>query len=228
MCDHTQDRIDAYLRGEMDDKLRMSFENDLEKDMRLRKDFIETKAISNAIADRAEKLDRMAAWDNQEQAYAKNRFKKSAIRRLTIGFSIAACIAVAFFTLIPGPHPFHAEIPPMADAEPETYYRSGGNGYPEISSLIASGKYGVALHMVDSLIADGEIVARSYDSKGTLTDKEEYGLMLLEERLYGLNWQRIKLLVALEKTSEARDALKRFVMKEGEHKTEADSLLQVL
>ena len=63
MYKDNQDRIDAYLRGEMTSEERFEFEKDKDTNMALRQEYLETKAIADALADRKEKLDMMAHWD---------------------------------------------------------------------------------------------------------------------------------------------------------------------
>lgn len=96
MYTNYQERVDAYLRGEMDNEARVQFERELKSDEALAQVYRETRAISDAIADRKNKLDMMARWEKEEEFREKLIRRRNNIRRWTIGMSAAACIAVGF------------------------------------------------------------------------------------------------------------------------------------
>lgn len=230
MYKDNQDRVDAYLRGEMDNETRSQFESDLKLDEALSKVYRETKAISDAIADRKEKLDMMARWNKEEEIKEQLIRRRTNIRRWTIGMSAAACIAVGFFAIRPM---FMTTSSPASDfAMPnfgnELYYRGGDSSMELLDSIINAKDYEQALVRVDSLLLDNNSELKQYEGKDTLTEKEEYELDACKEGLEELNWRRANILIVLGKTEEAKTCLKSIVNGNGYYAEPADSLLIIL
>ncbi len=230
MYKDNQERVDAYLRGEMDNDAQIQFERELKSDVDLAKVYRETKAIFDAIADRKKKLDMMARWDKEEQIKEKIIRRRNNIRRWTIGMSAAACVAVGFFAVRPM---FITTSSPTSDfAMPnfgsEVYYRGGDSSMELLDSLINAKDYELALVRVDSLLLDYNSELKQYEGKDTLTEKEEYELDACKEGLEELNWRRANLLITLGKTEEANTCLKRIVNGNGYYTEPADSLLIIL
>ncbi|MCM1141409.1 MAG: hypothetical protein NC453_22805 [Muribaculum sp.] len=229
MYKDNQERVDAYLRGEMDNQARIQFEKELKSDDSLAKVYRETKAISDAIADRKKKLDMMVRWNKEEEIRAQLISRRNNIRRWTIGMSAAACIAVGFFAVRPM---FITTSSPTSDfAMPnfgnEVYYRGGDSSMELLDSLINVKDYEQALVRVDSLLLDYNSELKQYDGKDSLTEKEEYEKAACKEGLEELNWRRANLLIALGKTEEAKDCLQRIVNGKGYYAEQADSLLKM-
>lgn len=231
MYKDNQDRIDAYLRGEMTSEERFEFEKDKDTNMALRQEYLETKAIADALADRKEKLDMMAHWDMEEELRLKILHRRMLIRRWTIGFSAAACLAIGFFavrpmflttTSVPGNNFV------MPDFSQETYYRGGNSDIEMLDSVISSRDYAKALALSNSLINENRLEIAQYEQKDSLTVKDSYRKLQYENNLYDLEWRRINLLLALNQKEEAMSILKEFIYKDGAYKTEADSILKTL
>lgn len=231
MYKDNQARVDAYLRGEMDEKSRIEFERDLKSDDEFAKVYRETKAISDAIADRKEKLNMMARWDKEDEISQRLIRRRNNIRRWTIGMSAAACIAVWLFAIRPmflttSPSPTSDFVIP--DFGNEVYYRGGDNSMEILDSLISVRNYETALAYADSLIIDYNNELSIYGSKDSLTEKEAYNNEMCEYELEDLEWRKANLLIALNKAAEAKDELGRIVKNDGIYKEQADSLLNVL
>jgi len=231
MYKDNQDRIDAYLRGEMTSDERSAFERDKNTDAALRKEYLETKAIANALADRKEKLAQMVRWDMEEELRLKILHRRMLIRRWTIGFSVAAWLAVGFFavrpmfrttTFVPG------DNFAMPEFSQETYYRGGNSGIEKLDSIIGSRDYANALAFSDSLINENRLEIAKYEQKDSLTEKDSYRKRQYEDNLYDLEWRRVNLLLVLNKKEKAKSILKEFVNNDGAYKTEADSILKTL
>lgn len=230
MYKDNQDRVDAYLRGEMDSESRIKFERDFKSDETLAKVYRETKAISDAIADRKEKLNMIARWDKEEEISQRLIRRRSNIRRWTIGMSAAACIAVGFFAIRPI---FMTTTTPTSDfAMPnlgnEVYYRGGDSSLEILDSLIKAKDYEYALVRVDSLILVYDNELKQYERKDSLTEKEKYEMGASKICLEELNWRRANLLIALGKTEEAKGCLKQIGNRASQYSEPADSLLQIL
>lgn len=231
MYKDNQDRIDAYLRGEMTSEERFEFEKDKDTNMALRQEYLETKAIADALADRKEKLDMMAHWDMEEELRLKILHRRMLIRRWTIGFSAAACLAIGFFavrpmflttTSVPGNNFV------MPDFSQETYYRGGNSDIEMLDSVISSRDYAKALALSNSLINENRLEIAQYEQKDSLTVKDSYRKLQYENNLYDLEWRRVNLLLALNQKEEAKALLKEFVYKEGVYKNKADSIFKTL
>lgn len=230
MYKDNQERVDAYLRGEMDNESRIRFESDLKSDDALAQVYRETKAISDAISDRKEKLDMMARWNKEEEIREQLIRRRNNFRRWTIGMSAAACIAVGFFAVRPM---FMTTSSPTSDfAMPnfgsEVYYRGGDSSMELLDSIINAKDYEQALVRVDSLLLDYNNELKQYEGKDSLTEKEEYELVACKEGLEELNWRRANLLIALGKNEEAKACLKRIVNGNGYYTEPADSLFNKL
>ena len=231
MSTDNQNRIDAYLRGEMSQKERSMFESELKTNSALHNDYIETKAICKAIADRKKKLDIMARWNNEEKLSLKLQHRRKTIRNWTIGMSVAACIAIGFLALRPlfffsSPSP--AGDFAMPDFNNELFLRDNDSSMEYLDSLITSKDYKRALVYTDSLILDCNNELSLYKAKATLTEKEDADKENCEEYLEDLEWRRANLLVALGHMSQAKNNLRQIAEKEGYYSEPADSLLHTL
>lgn len=230
MYKDNQERVDAYLRGEMDAESRSKFESNLKSDEALSKVYCETKAIADAIADRKQKLEMMARWDEEEKIREKQIRLRNNISRWTIGVSAAACVAVGFFAVRPM---FMTTSSPTSDFTMpnfgnEVYYRGGDSSMELLDSLINTKDYEQALVRVDSLLLDYNNELKQYEAMDSLTEKEEYEMEACKDGLDELNWRRANLLIALGKTEEAKKCLKHMVDDAGYYQEHADSLLQTL
>jgi len=231
MYKDNQDRIDAYLRGEMISDERSEFEKDKDTDAALLQEYLETKTIADALADRKEKLDMMARWDMEEELKLKILHRRMLIRRWTIGFSAAACLAIGFFAV--RPMFFTTTSVPgnkfvMPDFSQETYYRGGNSDIERLDSVISSRDYAKALAFIDSLINDSRLEIAQYEQKDSMTEKDSYHKLQYENNLYDLEWRRVNLLLALNRKEEAKTLLKEFIYKDGAYKAEADSIFKTL
>lgn len=231
MYQENQDRVDSYLRGKMDKESLIQFESDLTSNQALAQIYRETKAISDAIADRKEKLNIMARWDKEEKIKERLIRRRNKARRWTIGMSAAACIATGLFAIRPrvftASHSSTQEFA-MPIFGNDAYYRGGDSSMELLDSIINAKDYDYALVSVDSLIYDYNNELRHYEEKDLLTTKEEYEMEVCRDGLEELNWRRANLLIALSKTEEAKECLKRIVNGNGFYADPADSLIQTL
>ena len=247
MYKDNQERIDAYLRGEMDFKQKQLFENELSGNEELRNEYLMTKAIAKAIADRNEKLDLMRQWSEEDEmeeplvaasraTTQKENIKVAAINpkfrilKWAYGIGAAACIAVGIFVVksiffVSSPTDGNYMMPNFGT---EAIYRAGNRDISLIDSLIAGKQYTFALSSVDSLINETNKHLKSYETKDSLSERDRYKIELYEADLYELEWRQIHLLLVLDKKDEAIQRLIRFCSQDEEYKSEADSLLNTL
>lgn len=228
MYKDNQERVDAYLRGEMDAEQKIQFEIDLETDSSLRIYYLQTKAITNALVDSKTKLNQMARWDKEEEIRLRFVSRRKNIRRWTIGMSAAACIAVGFFAIRPmfmttsfAPGYDYA----MPNFGSEVYSRGNDSSMEYLDSLISVKDYEKALACVDSLLFDYREELEQYETMDSLNEKETYNKQICEDNLSELEWRLANLLIALGKTDEAKDALKSISLRDNEYIQQADSLL---
>lgn len=242
MYKDNQERVDAYLRGEMNLAEKRKFESDIESDLHLKKDYIETKAISDALADRQRKLSQMAEWESEEKLKIKADRLNRILRRCTMWTSVAACAAICFFiiksTLISTRSSDEFVMPNFAQVEQPEEYNSG---IDVLDSLINSHDYNNALAFADLLIdenqhrlnrlssnqieVDNELEIYKYSKSDSLSSFEADERLIYEKRLYMIEWRRINLLLALGKLEEYKSDIYEFSRKDGIYKSQADSLL---
>ncbi len=231
MCTNYQDRVDTYLRGEMDNESLKQFKKELISNESLARVYRQTKAIADVIADRKEKLNMMARWDKEEEIKSKSIHTGAHAWRWTIGVSVAACIVVGFFVFRPilmPTSPLTSSDFAMPNLGNDIYYRGSESSMRLLDSLINIKDYAKALGSVDSMISNYENVLRQYERKDSLTEKEEYEMMAYHVNLEELNWRRANILIFLGKTDKAKECLKSMVEGRGNYQEHADSLLKTL
>lgn len=229
MYNDNQERIDAYLRGEMTEADKIKFEDDLNSDLSLRHEYEQTKAISNALADRKHKLEQMSKWDAEEKIQNKILHHRLIVKRWTIGMSAAACLAVGFFAVKPMfmTHTSDGNYA-MPDFGTTAIYRGGDDSITEVDSLIKAKDYDIALSRIDTLISECKDNISALELTDSLTEKDAYRLKEYEQDLYQLEWRRINLLLATDNEQGAKQALETFIKKSGKYSQQADSLLRTL
>lgn len=92
-----QDAIDRYVRGEMTNDEKKSFEAEMDREPVLKEEVLLDMSISDSICSMAEKKSRMFQWEREIAA----RKKKTMIWAVSTITSSAACIIAAFILLTP-------------------------------------------------------------------------------------------------------------------------------
>lgn len=226
MSDNSQNRIDAYLRGEMTAEQRLEFEKDLNDDAKLREDLRLTKEITEALTERQQKIAMISKWEKEAEISERLANHRLTLKRWTIGLSAAACIAIGFFAVKPlfMTNSGRDFAMPSFDG---SYMRSS-SGFVRVDSLIGAKSYDLALRNVDSLYSVGASLLREYADQDSLSERDAYKMDLLKSDQYELSWRRINLLMATGEKEQATKELKAFVDIDGPHKAEAQSLLKSL
>lgn len=200
---NTQDRIDAYIRGEMNASERASFSKDLSQDIELRKDYEFTRNVANSISDRERKKRQIREWNRKG---VKTFYMYSTI------MSIAAMLVVGFFIFrnIPSDNATTLYTESSSKSS-ESYY-----AFAEICQLIDNQDYGVALKYIEEIESKDNII--------TLDSIPTAYTISLSERTYELKWFKAQALLGLKRIEEARTILKDISSSNSRYKEKADSL----
>ncbi len=200
---NTQDRIDAYIRGEMNASERASFSKDLSQDIELRKDYEFTRNVANSISDRERKKRQIREWNGNGH---KTVYMYSTIT------SIAAMLVVGFFMFRSIPSDNATTLSTESSSKSSENYYS----FAEIGQLIEKQDYGVALKYIEEIESKDNII--SLDSMPTANT------ISVSERTYELKWFKAQALLGLKRIEEARTILKDISSSNSRYKEKADSL----
>lgn len=201
--ENTQDRIDAYIRGEMNASERSSFSKELSHNKELWRDYEFTRNIANSISDRERKKRQIRKWNKKSN---KTIYLYSAIT------SIAAMLVVGFFL-------FHNISPDnnITTSVIRSSLSSEEYAFTEISQLIADKNYSVALKYIEEV----ENNTNDITSDSTINLSMSSNM----ERFYELKWYKAQALLGLERAEEAQIVLKEISNSNSGFKVKADSLL---
>lgn len=203
MDNNIQDRIDAYIRGEMNVSERAAFSKDLSQDTELRKDYEFTRNVANTISDRERKKRQIREWNKKGH---KTIYMYSTI------LSIAAMLVVGFFIFRHIPSGNEITLSESSSKSSETYY-----AFAEIGQMIDNQDYGVALKHIEEIESTGNNI--SLDSMSTANT------VSVSEGTYELKWFKAQALLGLKRIEEARTILEDFSNSDSRYKEKADSLL---
>lgn len=212
MKEETLDKIDRYLREEMTESDKRTFENILAGDNALRQRVERMREIVDAVETRGMKA-HLAALDEV-------RHKRKKVYWVG-GFAsaLAACLLLAFFLRIGNDH----LMIPVSVPSDFTYERGGGY-MQDVAKLLNHNQYDKALLLIDSL----ETEYKSEDSlllaKKKWTEEEIYVRQSDSIALYQLSWLRIQAFIGKKKYDEVRELLKQYRLQEGDYRNKADSL----
>jgi hypothetical protein len=181
-----QDRIDAYIRNEMNKAEREAFEEDLKKDKSLADDFMMMKFMTSALEKRRKRSKRMVAWKQELAWYRDWRYLSSGVFVLN----------------------------PMYKTKSDMDVSQSPNDMVSMDFSINADSLSLRLSEVDSLeIVYRYRLSRFYTKDG-MTIQENKDKRLLEHKLYEIRWEKINLLLILGRKEEALNILSEF-MKEG-------------
>lgn len=245
MYKDNQERVDAYLRGEMDMSERREFESDIKTDSNLHADYLETKAILEALADRCKKISQMNQWDMEEKQRIHDELHKKKLRLWITTVSSAACIVAFFFmikSIIISPSVEHGFV--MPDFSEAVSSNIENSGIDVLDSLITNHAYKDALAFADLLIEENQ---HHIDHINIDTDQhtDEFDIVyygqtdsvsgdisnkykVYEDIIYATEWRRINLILALGEREQCIEDLRRFIQKEGVYQKQALKLLETL
>jgi hypothetical protein len=247
-----QEKIDAYLRGEMSEAERRKFEEKLQNDANAFDELLLTNDIISALEDRKHKLECIQNWqeaidEEPELEYASQIFKYDVKERNTTepkycaaptqtkarnhkvwywvtGIGIAACLAVGIFTTYPTSVTSSSPYS-MPEFNDEQAYRGGSTVVKDIDLLIKSKQYHNALAKIEEVEKD---YASKISSFEFATEEQEYTKSHEEDEIYSIVWRKINVLLALEKKDEAIAILKYYRSQPGIYQEEAKQLWEHL
>ena len=176
--------------------------------------------IERVIESVGSKKAAMRQWESEYEAGGKMH-KVAAKRWRIYGISAAASIAlicgigISLYLDRPGE---------MERGETTTapVYRGGAADVAEIQAMMDSAKYETALLAIEATMADTLI------DPSVTPERQEYLRSLNASREYELNWLKINALVKSGKKGEAITLLKVYVKIDGNHRQEAQTLLNNL
>ena len=222
MNNERQNRIDAYLRGEMMAEDRKRFELEMKHDSALGEEVELTRRIQKTLAHRQEKLEKMAIWDREIKRSSVSPRRK--VQRWFYVALVAAACLLGVYVVFPTEGNIHAYDASFFQSE--MAYRGGGE-IAAINGLIVERDFQRAWMVIDSL----EDICRQ-DLKPVVDDQcseeEIYNRRVAEEMLYQLCWQRIHWYLAQNKVDEAVALLRTFRLQKGEYQSKAAELWGLL
>ena len=206
---NTQDRIDAYIRGEMNASERVSFTKELSQNMELRKDYEFTRNVANTISDRERKKRQIREWNQNSH---KTVYLYSAIT------SIAAMLVIGFFIFNQTTNEkmiIQLEDDNVSVSSSVKYY-----GYTEIIQLISEEKYTIALSQIEK--AEKNIFTTGIDTAQINIIHPS------TDNIYELKWLKVQALLGLNKEEDAQTILKEILNSNSKYRENADSLWRSL
>jgi len=246
-----QEKIDQYLLGQMSDQDCLVFENEIDNNQELKKQFEFTKNVKDAIVGRNRRLSQIYEWEQDYEAKKKakaeqeeyhaarngydnvesasgNVEKKSSRRQYIYWISgIAAIFIVGFFLF--SPTFFHNEgtskIPIPAS---HGNFRSSIDD-SAIDDAMNDGDFALALTRIEEKEQTLEIENTQMEKNRDNMDNEEY---LYQKKVFKiqkdeLKFMKVYALIGLKRTDEALVILDEMRNKEGYYQMQADSLFNL-
>lgn len=221
MDEKNYELIDKYLRKEMSPEENLDFEQEALNDSELRKEIELTYRIMISLADRQQKLRKMAQWEGKK--------KYRIIGFATISSSVAILI-LGFFLTKPVKENTSSEkhVAFTTIESSELLKEQSGEAIVSVRKSISEGREEVAIEEVTRLEEQNVIPTLDDVSGGRFVmhhSLQSEDADILRKDAYELHWLKIKSLIAIGKKTEAIVLLKAFVTVEGKYKATADSLL---
>lgn len=200
---NTQDRIDAYIRGEMNASEQASFLKELSNNIELQKDYEFTRNVVISISDRERKKSQIREWNKKSH--------KTIYTYLTItGIAVMLIVGLFLFPYIPSNNPITI-YEGNSSLSSDNYY-----AFTEISQLIAEQNYEMALQHIEE--EGNYYLILANDS--TVSSK----LIGITENIYKLKWLKVQTLLGLKRIEDACIILEELSNSNGQYKEWADSL----
>ena len=223
MDERIQDRIDRYLRKEMSQEENINFEQEALNNDELRKDLGLSLLVRKSLASRQQKLNLTNRWKHRG---------KTRLMSIVLITSIAALLVIGVVVLKPtNSSTLNKEMVAQNKAS-ET-----------LATIEKQEKVAETMKNVRNKTNDKEIVetieelekqndiptisdvsdAQYMSSKQQKESNEDINLNI---KVYELYWMKIRSLLRMGRKEEALTLLKQFVLLEGSHKVQADSILK--
>ena len=223
MDERIQDRIDRYLRKEMSQEENINFEQEALNNDELRKELGLSLLVRKSLASRQQKLNLTNRWKHRG---------KAKLMSFVLITSIAALLVIGVVVLKPtNSSTLNKEMVAQNKAS-ET-----------LATIEKQEKVAETMKNVRNKTNDKEIVetieelekqndiptisdvsdAQYMSSKQQKDSNEDINLNI---KVYELYWMKIRSLLRMGRKEEALTLLKQFVLLEGSHKAQADSILK--
>ncbi len=100
--DNRQDRIDRYIKGQMNDDMRHIFEAEMASDSSLRDDVDKTRRLLSPLGTVARSQQSFARWESQRKKNVPTGvMTKANVLWSIASFAAAACLVIGFFLITP-------------------------------------------------------------------------------------------------------------------------------
>ncbi|MCM1108921.1 MAG: hypothetical protein NC388_07685 [Clostridium sp.] len=237
MNEQLQDRIDRFLRDEMNAEERNDFERQVQKDAGLKEQLEFTRMVRTALTSREEKLRLMKKWDRDMrqttvatgtvstgQCIPPGQTRRTTHKLLPriiglIGF--AAMLAVGIFLFMP-----MARKLPMANMINLSHYENyrGRKAIANIAELIHKKQYKQALKLIEQeerIPPCNQSIPQQPDTRPVRMQAQGASRKKDSEELL---WLKAHALGGLGRKKEALECLDQIRRTEGIYKGQADSL----
>lgn len=238
----TEERIDNYLLGLMTDEERNLFEDDLENDATLREEFECQKQVANAVQKVAMR-DFLAKHAEERQREKSNVIDLSEVislisgkvrdyfsssQRVVWALASVAAMVVAVVGGINYSSILHSleSNGLLAYAELSAPIARDGNPLDELMECvyfqIGSGDYENAQLSIDEArrMIEGSIPTE------VSTEEEEYDRLVLQQKLYDIDWYEAIILMKQGKILKAKKLLESIYDSQSPYKCEAEKVLE--
>lgn len=223
MKDRKQNLVDRYVRGEMDDEERASFEQNLSEDEELREMYRFTVKVCEAVKDRNEKLDKISQWKSDKKQSCSH---KTVTRGIVCALISAAAVAALFFTFN------HQPVMPELDVHKYECYR-GTNNVMNVADMIKNGQYDKALSIIEkaeytSLSAIDSVKSLIPEVSSDDLSRIDYEISALSLDYNEMRWLKVYVFIGLERYDEAIELLNEIRDENSMYSVKADSVLNAM
>ena len=226
-----EDRIDAYLLGNMTEEERRQFEADVKKDELLKEQFEFSKNVYTALKSRTEKLIAIKKWEKRDKAQQEN-YKKAIRRSLywTSGIAAVFVIGVIIINIYKLSSFDNQNIISKRYSTPNET-ESINNPQTQKGSLTKQ-DYKELLAKIEEeeteIRSEIMLLERELDSRGR-GDNNEKKQKELQHNLEHLILEKVQVLIALNRSEDALMLLDEILNNPNtEFKEQADSLRKIL
>ena len=215
-------QIDSYVRNEMTQDERLTFEQEALNDENLRREIALTMLIKKLLGDRKRKLMMIKGWKAKKRA--------RVIKAVSVA-SIAAVAMLAIAVIRPDDAPVlsHEVVAQQPKPAPTSDMEKQKKVSEAMTKVRQKGNDKEVVDMVDDLENGKDIpsviemqAAKFLNVKTTDENMDEHQLQM---KAYELYWLKICSLIRMGKKDEAIALLKDFIKIKGTYQEQADSLL---
>lgn len=206
---NNQERIDAYIRKEMNDAERKDFESDLKNDASLYEEYVTIKNVVSALKKRNKRMQQMSEWKSELEEHSDISIWNVVFNRKIypwIGGCVAACLIVMFLA-----------VPKIRtnDEQGDFVSMSSGEIMTSDSDMLLE-----KLFRLDSLESAYVRLLHQRDSIDNVMIEPDS----IVQNLYEVRWEKVNILISLNRKDEAMNLLFMFINKDGKYQRNAKKL----